>query len=122
VDDSSTAFSSIASGWSTFNPTSHAVDATELLLNIPSTDLVNGAADPLINRSLNTTVAGRFVIGQRGGVTVTDPATLEPAAAPTLAATGSTDAIWLGALALLFLVGGGTILAARRARPAHRAR
>jgi hypothetical protein len=118
-DDDVTAYDAIASGWSTYDSATAAIDATELLFNIDAVDLENGAANPLINRSLNTTVPGRFIIGQRGGGTVTDPGSLGLAGAgPGLAATGSADATVPALLAgLLLLVGAGLIRARVTRRP-----
>ena len=120
-DDDVTAYDAIASGWSTYDVATGAIDATELLFNIDAVDLENGATNPLITRSLNTTVPGRFVIGQRGGGTVIDPGALVPAGAPAtggLAATGSADVAGLALLAVaLLLVGAGLIRARISRRP-----
>jgi hypothetical protein len=96
-------YSSIAVGWATWNPENSTLDWTELLRNVDTAELENESAEPLVERSLNTEVAGRFVIGQRGGATVTDAASLAPPATPlppaqttpvpTLAKTGA-DIAW----------------------------
>ena len=70
----------VAVGWATYNRTNKKIDWTELLRNQSSSEFLNGAASPLTARSLNTSVPGRFVIGQRGGQTVTDEAAVEPPA------------------------------------------
>jgi len=94
----------VAAGWATYNPVNKKISWTELLRNQNSSEFINGATSPLITRSLNTTVPGRFVIGQRGGQTVTDetavapaapaanaPVTVEPSTnAPAVVATKST--------------------------------
>lgn len=116
VDDA-TSYDAIASGWSTYNPTTGAIDATELLFNIDAAELGNSAVNPLTTRSLNTTVPGRFVIGQRGGGTVTDPGSLSGAAAgPGLAATGSVDVTGAAVLAALLLLAGVGLTRARATR------
>lgn len=54
------------------------VSATDLFYNVPIETLVDSGSDPIINRSINTDVPGRFVIGMKGGKTVgdnNDPAT-----------------------------------------------
>ena len=76
------AYKGVATGWATYNTVTKKIDWTELLRNESIVDFVNGGSFPLTNRSLNTTVPGRFVIGQRGGQTVTDSAAVAPPAAP----------------------------------------
>lgn len=116
-DDSPTSFLSLAVGWSTYRPSTGAIDATELLFNVDSDDLANGQPGELIARSLNTTATGRFVIGQRGGGTVIDPGALGiTPAAPTLAATGS-DPSGPIALGVSLLIAGAVIVLLRRRRP-----
>jgi len=116
-DDDVTEYEAVAVGWSTYNSLTAEIDATELLFNVNVDDLANGATNPLIQRSLNTTVPGRFIIGQRGGATVTDPAALGlgTAAGPTLPAAGLSDlsggAILAGAL---LLAGLGIVFTRRR--------
>jgi hypothetical protein len=110
-------FRAIGSGWSTYNPTTGAIDATELLYNIDSDELINSASNPLIERSLNSAVAGRFVVGQRGGNTVGDPdPPAGPVAAPVLAATGTDFAVPALLVALATLVLGALALTATRQR------
>ena len=77
----------VAAGWATFNTVNKKIDWTELLRNENSADYLNSAASPLTSRTLNTTVPGRFVIGQRGGQTVTDESAVAPAPAPAVATT-----------------------------------
>lgn len=118
--EASNLFDAIGSGWSTYNPLTGEIDATELLFNIDATTLADSADNPLIERSLNTTVPGRFVIGQRDGGTVTDPDDLggtpvEPE--PELAATGA-DASPIIAGGIVLLLAGGAALALRRRRTA----
>jgi hypothetical protein len=85
----------VAVGWATFNTVNKKIDWTELLRNQSSANYLNSAASPLTSRSLNTTVPGRFVIGQRGGQTVTEASAIAPAApaSPTVSTpTVSTPA------------------------------
>lgn len=116
LEDDATSYSAISVGWSTYRSTG-AIDATELFFNVDADLLANGLPGQLITRTLNTTQGGRFVIGQRGGGTVTDPSALGiTPAAPTLAATG----VEIGALvaisgALLVL---GAVMIVRRRRSA----
>lgn len=117
VDNSGTQYDAIASGWSTYNQATGAIDATELLFNVNADQLENVAVNPLITRSLNTTVPGRFVIGQRGGGTVTDPGALAPAAAgPGLAATGSEDVTGVAIVAGAILLVGAALIRTRATR------
>jgi hypothetical protein len=116
VENSLTSYFAIAVGWSTYDLTTAAIDSTELLFNVNSVELVNGAPNPLINRSFNTTVPGRFVIGQRGGATVTDPALLATAAAPGLAATGTADFTWTVSVAGALLLAGAALIWVRTGR------
>jgi LPXTG-motif cell wall-anchored protein len=104
-------YESIAVGWAIWNPESSALDWTELLRNVDAEELLNGALEPLIERSLNTEVVGRFVIGQRGGVTVTDSASFAPTA--TLAKTGANFE-WLFFVGLICLISGAGILTVSR--------
>jgi len=116
ADGDITEYEAVAVGWSTYNLLTAEIDATELLFNVNVNDLANGETNPLIQRSVNTTVPGRFIIGQRGGVTVTDPAALGlgTAAVPTLAATGLSDLSGGAILAGVLLVGGLGVAFARR--------
>jgi len=110
----SASFQAVASGWATYNQTTDAIDWTELLRNQDSSQLLDTGSNPLIQQHLNTTVVGRFVIGQRDGQTVTDPAALgiasAPAAAHALAPTGldvgnaAIAAVTLGSLGLAALL------------------
>lgn len=111
-------FEAIASGWSTYNQETGEIDATELLFNVDASTLLDSADNPLNERSLNTTVPGRFIIGQRDGGTVTDPGDLNPAPVePELADTGA-DASWIIASGVILLLAGGGMLALRRRRTA----
>lgn len=116
---SDSGYTSIGSGWSTYNPTTGAIDATELLYNVDAAELANTATNPLIQRSLNTTVPGRFVIGQRDGGTVGDPSA-PPAPAPEpepeLAATGVDAALAPLTMLAAVLVGAGALTIVRRRR------
>lgn len=117
--EAASGYEAISSGWSTYNRTTGAIDATELLFNINSDLLLDTAASPLIQRSWNTTVPGRFVIGQRDGGTVGDPsAPPSPAPQPELAETGieGTTAAQLAALTTLLLGAGALMVTARRLR------
>ena len=122
TDDGLAAYEAIASGWSTYAPATGAIEATELLFNINADELENSALNPLITRSLNTTVPGRFVIGQRGGGTVTDPGALGTAGGPGtaagagLAATGSSDLTGPAVLAAALMLAGAGLIRTRMAR------
>lgn len=117
-DDDSTSYDALGIGWSTYNQTTGAIEATEFAFNVDAAELADDAANPLITRSLNTTVPGRFVIGQRGGATVGDPE-LVSAAAPTLADTGSSDLTGPALLgAALLLLGAGALWSRMRRRDA----
>jgi len=61
-----------AIGWGVFKAPD-LVDVTELFPNTLVSALANGGAKELISQSINTSVVGRIVLGQRGGVTVGDP-------------------------------------------------
>jgi hypothetical protein len=115
-------------GWGLYDLTNGKITSTELLHNIDAATLGNSGTDPIINRSWNTTVPGRMVLGQRGGVTLGDPN--DPASqsggggngggsnnggskASNLAATGF-DATALSATALIALAFGAVLMRARR--------
>ena len=66
-------FESAAVGWATFNPTTQAISVTEIFANEDIATLYNAGSKELISFSLNTTVPGRLVLGQVGGVTAGDP-------------------------------------------------
>ncbi len=117
LEDDATSYSAISVGWSTYRSTG-AIDATELFFNVDASLLADGLPGQLITRTLNTTQGGRFVIGQRGGGTVTDPSALGiTPAAPTLAATG-VDVGPLIAVSGALLAAGGLIIVVRRRRSA----
>jgi hypothetical protein len=62
-------------GWFYFTPDGQGgaeVSATEFFYNLSIDTLVDSGSDPLINKSINTSVAGRFVIGMKGGKTTGD--------------------------------------------------
>jgi hypothetical protein len=62
-------------GWFYFTPDGEGgadVSATEFFYNLSDDTLVDSGTDPLINKSMNTSVIGRFVIGMRGGKTIGD--------------------------------------------------
>jgi LPXTG-motif cell wall-anchored protein len=109
LEFSSDAYRSVAVGWATFDPVNFELDWTELLRNVDENELENDADSPLVERSLNTSVPGRFVIGQRGGATVVDSATITP----TLAATGA-NVEWLIVAGLLAGLAGSGFLAFSR--------
>jgi LPXTG-motif cell wall-anchored protein len=109
LEFSSDAYRSVAVGWATFDPVNFELDWTELLRNVDENELENDADSPLVERSLNTSVPGRFVIGQRGGATVVDSATITP----TLAATGA-NVEWLFVAGLIAVVAGSGFLAVSR--------
>jgi len=61
---------SLAVGWSTYNSSGNKeIKTTDLLSNIPISKLQNDGSDQIISKSINTTTPGRFIIGQRTGVT-----------------------------------------------------
>lgn len=74
--DNNATYRAVTVGWATFTAGTGRIDWTELLRNADATELENTAVNPLNLRSLNTSVPGRFVIGQRGGQTVTDQGSL----------------------------------------------
>jgi LPXTG-motif cell wall-anchored protein len=132
LEFSADAYEAVAVGWATFDPVNFELDWTELLRNVDASELENDADSPLVERSLNTSVPGRFVIGQRGGATVVDSASITPAPAapapaapapaapatitPTLAATGA-NVEWLIVAGLLAgLAGSGFLAFSRRKR------
>jgi hypothetical protein len=71
-DDSS--YDSIGMGWGTYDQANGKISSTELLHNVDASTLSGNGASSLINRSWNTTVAGRMGLGQRDGGTIGDPA------------------------------------------------
>jgi hypothetical protein len=123
IEDDNSTYNAIGAGWSTYNQTTGEVSATEMLQNIDADTMIDGASDPLIEMSWNTDVPGRFVMGQRGGSTVTEQselggigtgeATEEETAEPELAATGAQDVAPLG-LGAITLIAGGVVLMVRR--------
>jgi LPXTG-motif cell wall-anchored protein len=122
IEDDNSTFNAIGAGWSTYNQTTGEVSATEMLQNIDADTMIDGASDPLIEMSWNTDVPGRFVMGQRGGSTVTEQSELggigtgevtEETAEPELAATGAQDVAPLG-LGAITLIAGGVVLMVRR--------
>ena len=72
-------FEATAIGWGTYSEADGSIQATELRKNIDNEKFLDGTElEPnteALNRSMyRTTVPGRFVIGQRGGGTIGDPA------------------------------------------------
>lgn len=63
-------------GWATFDASTQATDVTELRGNIDINTLFDSQSAELISYSLNTSVPGRIVIGQRGGSTIISGASL----------------------------------------------
>lgn len=62
-------------GWFYFTPNDEGgadVSATEFFYNINIDTLVDNGTDPLISKSINSSVPGRFIIGMRGGKTTGD--------------------------------------------------
>lgn len=118
IVDNSEPIMALGAGWGSFDPTTGQIDAIELFRNIDGVDLENGEPGAANARSLNSAIAGQFIIGQRGGVTVTDPALLGLAAAPALAATGlGVDPLAMGGLVtVLLLAGAAAVLVSRRVR------
>lgn len=62
-----------AIGWGTYRASPLTMEVTELFPNTSLNDLKNGGSQELIRQSINTSVVGRIVLGQRGGETVGDP-------------------------------------------------
>jgi hypothetical protein len=60
-------------GWAGYRASDNTVSATEFFANISGDTLVDSGTDPLIAKSLNTTVVGRFVLSMTGGETYGDP-------------------------------------------------
>ena len=89
---------SAAVGWDNYNTTTGVSSSTEFFSNQSVLNLVNAdpsrsvvaGSSPLDHFSLNTTVPGRLVIGQRGGVTVGDP-TAVGAVEPLVPTSGSNE-------------------------------
>lgn len=74
-------------GWGTYVASPFRIEATELFPNASLDTLLDGGADELISQSINTSVVGRIVLGQRGGETVGDPSDPD---SPVLASSSST--------------------------------
>jgi hypothetical protein len=73
-------YRSSAIGWGTYDPVTGELSATELRQNVANSSQIDAATvdgqpspDRLIVSSYRNDVPGRFVIGQRGGVTIGDP-------------------------------------------------
>lgn len=89
---------SAAVGWDNYNTTTGVSSSTEFFANQSVLTLVNAdparsvaaGSSPLNQFSLNTTVPGRLVLGQRGGVTVGDP-TAAGAVIPLVPTSGSNE-------------------------------
>lgn len=69
-----------AIGWGTYTASPFGLDVHEFFPNVSIDRLKDGGDEELISQSINTTVKGRIVIGQRGGVTIGEP--LDPDTAP----------------------------------------
>lgn len=118
---------SVAIGWGTYSSSTSAIDWTELQRNVLASTLLDNGSNPLIAQSLNTTVVGRYVIGQRNGLTVTDSATISdgvgsgPSGGSQLATTGASPVLWAlaGLLALTFGVISRGFAALRKTRSAR---
>lgn len=78
MPDLGQAVRSAAIGWGTFNSTTRVIDWTEIQRNVDLSTLVNGQPNALVSQSLNTTVPGRYVIGQRSGQTVVESSAVTP--------------------------------------------
>jgi hypothetical protein len=116
-------YRSVAVGWATWDTETSKVEWTELLRNVDAEDLQTDSLSPLTSRSLNTDVPGRFVIGQRGGATVTDSASVAPPVAPAaiptppvLAKTGANVDSLLYLAVILVAAGIATTFGIRRKR------
>ena len=73
ITDDSEPIDSVNVGWSGFRASNNTIEATEFFANQSADELVDGGTDPLIEKSLNTTVVGRFVLFMSGGETFGDP-------------------------------------------------
>lgn len=103
----SLSFRSVAIGWDSYDATTGVASSTEFFANqdghtLGNADPVAGypaGSNPLVRFSLNTSVPGRLVLGQRGGVTVGDPTAvgavepLVPTSGANEISTGSAQAI-----------------------------
>ena len=83
-------------GWATYTASPFSVSVNEIFPNISLDRLKDGGADELISQTINTSVPGRIVLGQRGGVTVGDP--LDPDSAPLNDTPIVTDVPYYGPL------------------------
>lgn len=83
-------YEAAAIGWGTYNQANGQITTTELLANIDKEALFTGGSNPIVAQSLNTSVVGRFVIGQRGGGTV-----VEEVSAPRTAPASNTTPVVL---------------------------
>jgi len=114
-------YDAIGMGWGTYDQTNGKISSTELLHNVDASTLLDSASSPLINRSWNTTVHGRMVLGQRDGGTIGDPVSSGGSGGgggktiDALAFTGVDNAPAL-ALAFAMLALGVGAVAARRLR------
>lgn len=129
LNDRASTVNAVGAGWSTYDSLTGVVDATELLFNIDTDTLLSTGTDPLVDKSWNTDVPGRFVMGQRGGSTVVELEDLggigtgeaagpeaEEEAQPELAATGATDVAPLGIAAFALIAVGIAATVRRRNR------
>lgn len=112
--DNNSPMNLIAAGWGSRNQTTGQISTTEFFRNIDYGDLENGQPGAANTRSLNSSLPGQFIIGQRGGVTVLDPAVLFPA----LAATGVDITVTGGLVVILLMAGFGALAFSRRRRTA----
>ncbi|MGX5681830.1 hypothetical protein [Schumannella luteola] len=96
-----------AVGLAGYDAVSGAVQEYELFADIPVTELVDGGAHALVSNSLNSDVAGRYILKMVNGQVVET--------APQLAATGAEPVtVLVPAAALALLVGAGLLIARRR--------
>lgn len=75
-------------GWGTYVASPFRIEATELFPNENLDNLLDGGSKELISQSINTSVVGRIVLGQRGGQTVGDPSDPD---SPSLTASSDTE-------------------------------
>lgn len=88
-----------AVGFSFYDSVSDTATSQELFATIPKADLIDGGAQALVSNSLDSGVAGRYILRYLG--------------IPQLAATGS-DSVPMGFAALALLAAGGVLMLARR--------
>jgi hypothetical protein len=98
-DDAAPANCRFAVGFSFYDALTDTATSQELFASVPKADLIDGGAEALVANSLDSGVAGRYILRYVG--------------IPQLAETGS-EAVPLGIAALTLLAAGGVLMVARR--------